>query len=59
MCATKKLVSSLQIVEFLDKAVGLVSPPAVIGESTVKGIAYYNIWYNFSVIKHMNFSNPD
>jgi len=37
----------------------LVSPPAVIGESTVKGIAYYNIWYNFSMIKHMNFSNPD
>jgi hypothetical protein len=45
--------------DLVDTCTHVVSPPAVIGESTVKGIAYYNVWYNFSVIKHMNFSNPD
>jgi hypothetical protein len=55
----KNAILMVVMASYPDPEQPLVLPPAIIGESTVKGIAYYNIWYNFSVIKHMNFSNPN
>jgi len=40
-------------------AISVVSSPAVIAESTGKGITYNNVWKHLAVIEHMSFSNSD